>query len=97
MNYLRRVSFVIIFAAIAVAALAACSDVPVSPGSSSSLPQTLRLGVLQDDKEDVVPGEILVKLKDDADLVPVAKGKGLVIGREMPKKALLAISTRFSE
>lgn len=69
-------------AAIAALALVACSDAPVSPGSNSSLPQTLRLGLSQDDQEDVVPGEILVKLKDDADLAPVAKGKGLAVGKK---------------
>lgn len=79
-------------AAIAAASLIACSDVPVSPASSSSLPQTLRLGVSQDDHEDVVPGEILVKLKDDADLVAVAKGKGLEIGRKGLKGAFVVFN-----
>src|SRR6185503_7435919 len=78
-------------AAIAAAALVACSDAPVSPGSSSSLPQTLRLGVSQDDQEDVVPGEILVKLKDDADLAPVAKGKALEVGKKGLKGAFVVL------
>src|SRR6188472_2116774 len=77
--------------AIAAAALVACSDAPVSPGSSSSLPQTPRLGVSQDDREGVVPGEILVKLKDDADLAPVAKAKGLEIGKKGLKDAFVVL------
>lgn len=78
-------------AAIAAAALVACSDAPVSPSTSSSLPQSMRLGVSQDDKEAVVPGEILVKLKDDADLTAVAKGKGLAVGKKGLKDAFVVL------
>lgn len=78
-------------AAIAVAALAACSDVPVSPGTSSNLPQSLSLGVSQDDQESVVPGEILVKLKDNADLISVSKEKGLAIGSKGLKDAFVVL------
>ena len=70
-------------AAIAAIALAACSDVPVTPDTNSALPQSLSLGVSQSDDEDqVVDGEILVKLKDNKDLDKVAKEKGLAIGRK---------------
>jgi subtilisin family serine protease len=68
--------------AIAALALAACSDVPVTPNTSSALPQALSLGVSQSDEDQVVPGEILVKLKDNKDLDKVANDKGLAIGKK---------------
>jgi len=67
-------------AAIAAAALAACSDVPVSPVSNSGVPQALSLGVSQNgDVDDVVPGEVIVKFKDKNDAAEVAQGKGLAL------------------
>jgi subtilisin family serine protease len=67
-------------AAIAAAALAACSDVPVSPASNAGGPQALSLGVSQnDDVDDVVPGEVIVKFKDKNDAAKVAQGKGLAL------------------
>lgn len=78
-------------AAMAAIALAACSDVPVTPNTSSAVPQTLSLGVSQSDEEQVVPGEVLVKLKDSKDLNAVAKGKGLAIGRKGFKDAFVVL------
>jgi hypothetical protein len=54
----------------------------VTPDTNSALPQSLSLGVSQTDEDEVVPGEILVKLKDNKDLDKVAKDKGLAIGRK---------------
>ncbi|HUQ18754.1 MAG TPA: S8 family serine peptidase [Gemmatimonadaceae bacterium] len=69
-------------AAIAAAALAACSDVPVTPDMNTHVPQALSLGVSQnDDADDVVDGEVLVKFKDNADADKVAKGRGLALGQ----------------
>lgn len=70
-------------AAIAAAALAACSDVPVTPDVNSGVPQALSLGVSQNDgADDVVPGEVIVKFKDNADADKVAKAKGLALGQK---------------
>lgn len=70
-------------AAIAATALAACSDVPVTNVSNSGVPQALSLGVSQNDgPDDVVPGEVIVKFKDNADAANVARGKGLAVGQK---------------
>jgi subtilisin family serine protease len=54
----------------------------VTPDTSSALPQALSLGMSQSDEDQVVPGEILVKLKDNKDLDKVANEKGLALGRK---------------
>src|SRR6266511_3091693 len=69
------------FTMLAAALLAACSDTTVSPNPSAAVPQDLRLGVSQSDREDVVPGEVLVKVRDDADAAEVGRGHGLALGR----------------
>ncbi|HLF10938.1 MAG TPA: S8 family serine peptidase [Gammaproteobacteria bacterium] len=68
-------------AILAVTAFTACSDTTVSPNPSAAVPQDLRLGVSQSDAEDVVPGEVLVKVRDDADAAEVGRGHGLALGR----------------
>jgi subtilisin family serine protease len=68
-------------AMLAASLLAACSDTTVSPNPSASIPMDLRLGVSQSDREDVVPGEVLVKVGDDADVAEVGRGHGLALGR----------------
>jgi subtilisin family serine protease len=68
-------------AMLAAAALAACSETALSPNTSASVPQDVRLGVSQSDQEDVVPGEVLVKVRDDADAAAVGRGHGLALGQ----------------
>lgn len=69
-------------AMLAAAFLAACSDNTVTPNPSATVPQDLRLGVSQSDREDMVPGEVLVKVRDDADVAEVGRGHGLALGRQ---------------
>jgi serine protease len=66
--------------ATALLALAACSDAPLaSPGLTPESPAAAKAAVADDD---VVDGEVIVKLKDDADIDAVAKTHGLGKGRQ---------------
>jgi len=79
------------FAVIATVAFAACSDLPPSPATNASGPGELRFGTSQNDREDVVPGEILVKLKDNSDLPAVAKAHALAIGKRGFEEAFVVL------
>src|SRR5215212_11327088 len=68
------------FAAVAAATyLAACSDAPVQPGGTAATPS---LAVASSAQDDVVPGDVLVKMKDGSlsTLDAVARENGLARG-----------------
>jgi subtilisin family serine protease len=73
---MARVSFT---AALAVAAvsLAACSDAPVAP---TEAPLTARAAATQGADDPVVPGDVIVALRDGADVETVRRAHGLARG-----------------
>ena len=77
---MRRFGKMLITAA-AGAALAACADGPSTPITSDNNLRAISLDAMSSEKDDFVPGEVLVKVKEDADLREVAKSKGLALGR----------------
>jgi len=79
-------------AAASALAVAACSDVPVQPDASGPAPiaPTLSKAPVEDE---VVAGELIVKLKDDASLDAVASRHGLAKGRTGYGKAFEILLT----
>ena len=67
-------------AAVSALAVAACSDVPVQPDASGPAPIAPTLSKAPAEDE-VVAGEVIVKLKDDASLDAVASRHGVGKGR----------------
>ena len=65
----------------ALVAMAACSDVP-TPSSPAMAPEGPSLSQSQAADDEVVPGEVIVKLKDGADVDAVARTHGLGKGRQ---------------
>lgn len=66
--------------AIAATALAACSEAPVSPNDGPAVPESVSLSVGQSQAEQVVPGNVIVKLKDGVDAESVGRAYGLAVG-----------------
>jgi subtilisin family serine protease len=64
-------------AAFAAASLAACSDVPVSPVDGPAAPDAPTLAMNAQGPEQVVAGEIVVRLRDGADVAEVGRSHGL--------------------
>src|SRR3954470_23562221 len=81
-------------AAASALAVAACSDnlVPVQPDASAPAPTSPALSKAPA-VDDVVAGEVIVKLKDDATLDVVSKRHGLAKGRTGYGKAFEILLT----
>ena len=77
--------------ALAVASLAACSDAPVSPSSSPSAPDAPVFSVNARGPEQVMAGEVVVKLKDMATASAVASAHGLSVGERGYKDAFVVL------
>ena len=73
-------------AAVSALAVAACSDVPVQPDAASPAPIAPALSKAPAEDE-VVAGEVIVKLKDNASLDAVSTRNGLAKGRSGYAKA----------
>lgn len=67
-------------AAIAVASLAACSDAPLAPSETLTVPESPVLSVSQSAPEQVMAGEIIVKVRDGASAEAVGRDHGLAFG-----------------
>jgi subtilisin family serine protease len=67
-------------AVLAAASLVACSEAPISPDGGPSAPETVLFGVNQGGREQVMAGEVIVKLRDVADANAVANAHGLAAG-----------------
>lgn len=67
-------------AALTAASLVACSEAPISPSGGPSAPETVLFGVNQGGREQVMAGEVVVKLRDVADANAVASSHGLAAG-----------------
>jgi subtilisin family serine protease len=81
-------------AAIAAAALVACSDT-VSPSKQMSAAEQLSLAKLSggNDVEEIVPGEVLVKFKNGVDAEAKARGKGLGLLKKGYADAFVILSS----
>lgn len=68
-------------AAFVAASLVACSDAPVSPGSDPAPPRDISMarGIAPAGGDEVVEGEILVKLKAGKDIDEVSRKHGLIL------------------
>jgi serine protease len=67
-------------AVIAVASLAACSETPVSPAAAPEAPEGLALAVNSPAPEQVVAGEVIVKLREGAGAEEVGRAHALGFG-----------------
>lgn len=67
-------------AAIAAASLAACTDTPVAPSATFLAPETPALSVSQSIPEQVLAGEVIVKVRDGASVAEVGRAHGLALG-----------------
>src|SRR5687767_1944863 len=68
--------------ALAVASLAACSEAPDIIGNEPAPPESISMVANANQSEDVMAGEILVKVMDGADASEVARGRGLALGEK---------------
>jgi hypothetical protein len=66
--------------ALAVASLAACSETAVSPNDGPDVPESVALSANVGGPEQVMAGEVIVKLKDGASEQAVASAHGLTVG-----------------
>jgi len=67
--------------AVAVASLAACSDAPISPKTGLEAPDAVVLSAnTGSGPEQVMPGEVIVKLKDVSTAEAVGRAHGLSVG-----------------
>jgi subtilisin family serine protease len=79
-------------AALAAASLVACSEAPNSPDVGPSAPTAVLLGVNQGGgREDVMAGEVIVKLRDVAQADEVGRSHGLAIGQHGYKDAFVVM------
>ena len=65
--------------ALAVASLAACSETAVSPNNGPDAPEAVALSASVRGPEQVMPGEVIVKLKDGASAESVGRAYGLTV------------------
>ena len=84
--------FATALAAASALAVAACSDVPVQPDAAGPAPTSPALAQAPAE-DDVVAGEVIVKLKDDAALDAVSARHGLAKGRSGYGKAFEILLT----
>jgi serine protease len=77
-------------AALAVASLAACSEAPISPNNGPDAPEAVNLAMnAGNGPEQVMAGEVIVKLKDVATAASVGKTHGLSVGEHGYKDAFV--------
>jgi subtilisin family serine protease len=69
-----------VIASVAALTLAACQDTPVSPSSGSVLSPGPAAFSVQPAPEQFMPGEIIVSMRDGADVSAVAREHGLALG-----------------
>ena len=87
MPHLRTLAFIA-----AVAGLAACSDDAVqSPATSTPADLSLRGLRVSSGPEQVMPGEVIVKLKAGADAQAVGRARGLALGGRGYKDAFVIL------
>jgi subtilisin family serine protease len=77
-------------AAAAVAALAACSDTSAPTGDDQLIP-ALAPSASRGSIEAVVPGEVIVQVRDGADPAEFARGKGLVLAERLSAPGLAIV------
>ena len=78
------------FAALAVASLAACSETALSPNNGPDSPEAVSLSAnVGGDREQVMAGELIVKLKDGASEQAVASAHGLALGEHGYRNAFV--------
>ena len=78
------------FAALAVTLLAACSEAPISPDSGPDVPEAVSLSAnVGGGPEQVMAGEVIVKLKDLDDAADVGRAHGLALGERGYKDAFI--------
>jgi serine protease len=78
------------FAALAVASLAACSEAPISPNDGPDAPEAISLSAnVGGGQEQVMAGEVIVKLSDIDDAADVGRAHGLAIGERGYKDAFV--------
>ena len=77
-------------AALAVAFLAACSEAPISPSDGPDFPEVVSLNAnVGSGQEQVLAGELIVKLKDIASAAEVGRAHGLAVGERGYKDAFV--------
>ena len=79
------------FTALAVASLAACSDSAVTPRSALEAPDAPVFTANVRGPEQVMAGEVIVKLKDGASETAVASAHGLAVGEHGYKNAFVVM------
>ena len=77
--------------ALAVASLAACSDSALTPGSTLEASDAPVFTANVSGPEQVMPGEMIVKLKNGADEDAVAKAHGLALGQHGYRNAFVVM------
>jgi subtilisin family serine protease len=85
---MKRVPLKAITAIMVAAALAACSDAPVQAPESASAPE---LAVTRSGPEQVVPGEVIVKVRAGVDAATVGRAHGLAYGYAGYRNAFLVL------
>src|SRR5678816_2038982 len=77
--------------AIAVASLAACSDAPVSPNKLDAPDDVVLSANVGGGPEQVMAGEVIVKLKDMSGVEAVAREHGLAVGERGYRDAFVVM------
>ena len=78
--------------AVAVASLAACSDAPSASSNGPDVPDAVVLSAnVGGGPEQVMAGEVIVKLKDGADADAVGRAHGLAVGEHGYKDAFVVM------
>lgn len=78
--------------ALAVASLAACSEATISPDNGPDAPEAVLMGAnVSQGPEQVVAGEVVVKLKDMSSAATVARAHGLAVGERGYKDAFVVM------
>ena len=80
------------FAALAVASIAACSEAPVSPGNGPDAPEAVALSAnVSSAPEQVMAGQVIVKLNNVSDAAAVARSHGLSVGEHGYKDSFVIL------
>ena len=79
------------FAALAAASLTACSETAMSPNDGPDVPEAVVFTANVGGPEQVMAGEVIVKLKEGASDEGVAKAHGLAIGERGYKNAFVVM------
>ena len=78
-------------AAVAAASLVACSEAPVSPLDGPDAPDGLSLAMNSQGPEQVVAGEVVVKVRDGVDPLEVGRGHGLGLSERGYRDAFVVL------